>query len=121
VMSLRGTASGRLFAAHLPRAEVRAVLRMEAALEGTRSVGMLDAGFAAELDAIRAAGLARAVDLLLPGVSALAAPVFDGAGRMVLALTAIGPGALVDARADGPLARALRQQAGALSARLGHG
>lgn len=121
VMSLRGTASGRLFAAHLPRAEVRAVLRMEAALEGTRSVGMLDAGFAAELDAIRAAGLARAVDLSLPGVSALAAPVFDGAGRMVLALTAIGPGALVDARADGPLARALRQQAGALSARLGHG
>jgi DNA-binding IclR family transcriptional regulator len=112
VMSVRATASGRLFAAHRPRAEVQAVLRGE----GSR----LDAAFADELAAVRRAGLAQVQGLALPGISALAAPVFDGRGAMLLALTLIGPSALLDAPAGRGLAPALRAAANGLSAQLGH-
>ena len=113
VMSLRGTASGRLFAAHLPRAVVRAALRAEG------GPAALDKAFEAELDAIRAAGISRVVDKAVVGVSGLAAPVFDGTGQLVLALTAIGATAGFDVRPQGAAARELLRCAQALSAQLG--
>ena len=72
-MSLTGTASGWLFAAYRPRESVLALL----AQEQTK----VDAAFEARLDEVRENRMARAVDLSVPGVSALAAPVFDGAGH----------------------------------------
>lgn len=108
VMSLRGTASGRLFAAFLPRERVR-----EASDE------VFDADFEAELAQVRLAGLSHAVDAAVPGVSALAAPVFDGRGTLVLSLTAIGPTASFDVAFDAPPAQLLRRCAEALSAQLG--
>jgi DNA-binding IclR family transcriptional regulator len=113
VMSLTGTASGRLFAAHLPREVVRAALRAE----GGR--GSIDKAFEAELATIRAAGISHVVDRAVPGVSGLAAPVFDATGQLVLALTAIGATSTFDTRPDGPAAHALRATAGGLSALLG--
>jgi DNA-binding IclR family transcriptional regulator len=107
VMSLRGTASGRLFAAYLPRKVVQA------------AGGRIDAAFAQELAAIRGAGLSHAVDSAVPGVSGLAAPVFDGSGALVLALTAIGASASFDTRAQGTAAQALTRCAGELTAQLG--
>jgi len=118
VMSLRGTASGLLFAAHLPRAQVQAVLKAEAA--GGTGPARLDAALGAALARVRSEGMARAQDLSLPGISAVALPVFDGRGTLALSLTAIGPSASFDARGDGPVAAALRRAAGALSQRLGH-
>jgi DNA-binding IclR family transcriptional regulator len=112
VMSLRDTASGRLFAAHLPREQVRAALKATGA-------GPLDKAFEQELLAIRASGLAQAVDSVLPGVSGLAAPVFDGNGALVLALTAIGATAHFDTRMQGAPALALRRCAAELTAQLG--
>ncbi|MFO1268635.1 MAG: IclR family transcriptional regulator [Rubrivivax sp.] len=143
VLSLRGTASGLLFAAHLPRAQVLTALRGEAAADGaamavavapgtarrrgrstggaaTAAAAKVDAALAARLAEVRSDGLARATDLLLPGVSALALPVFDARGVIALALTAIGPTAVFDSHARGPVAKALRDAAEALSARLGH-
>jgi DNA-binding IclR family transcriptional regulator len=113
VMSLRGTASGRLFAAYLPPARVRDAL----ALEGDG--GVIDRGLAAELERIRVEGVSRAVDAAVPGVSALAAPVFDGQRQIVLSLTAIGPSPVFDTAADGALARELRRVATELSSQLG--
>jgi DNA-binding IclR family transcriptional regulator len=112
VMSLRGTASGRLFAAHLPRAVVVA-----AGDEPAEAV--FDAAFEAELAAIRRDGLARVQGTAVAGINALAAPVFDGSGSLVLSLTAIGPGASFDVAADGPAATTLRRCAAELSAQLG--
>ena len=109
VMSLRGTASGRLFAAWLPRHEV---------LASDPEVDF-DAAFERDLEAVRAAGFSHAVDAAVPGVSAIAAPVFDAAGRIVLSLTAIGPGASFDVRADGPAAQALVRCAADLSRQVG--
>jgi DNA-binding IclR family transcriptional regulator len=109
VMSLRGTASGRLFAAWLPRARILAAEPQEC----------FDAAFERELDALRGAGIAHAVDAAVPGVSALAAPVFDAAGTMVLSLTAVGPGASFDVAPHGAPARALKACAAELSRQLG--
>jgi len=120
VLTLRGTASGRLFAAYLPAAEVQAALALEAADGGARSKpARIDAAFAAELERVRAEGLSRAVDAAVLGVSALAAPVFDGQGQIVLSLTAIGPTPGFDTAANGTLARELRRVAAELSAQLG--
>jgi DNA-binding IclR family transcriptional regulator len=113
VMSLAGTASGRLFAAHLPRAVVRAAWRAESGRAG------LDAAFEAELAAIRAAGVSHVVDKAVVGVSGLAAPVFDGSGQLVLALTAIGATAGFDVRPQGAAARELLRCAQGLTAQLG--
>jgi DNA-binding IclR family transcriptional regulator len=111
VMSLRGTASGRLFAAFLPAAVLAAALGAETA--------RIDAAFERELAAVRDDRLARVVDATVPGVSALAAPVFDASGALVLSLTAIGPSALLDTADGGSAAVLLRQAAATLSALLG--
>lgn len=139
VFSIAGTASGRLFAAHLPEALVRPVYEAERALAmaaARRGNGGAAATRSAALDGVAAApawplfvrdlaevqrhGLGRAEEAVLAGVSALSAPVFDHGGAMVLAITAIGPSAAFDARWNGAVALALREAARSVSARLGH-
>jgi DNA-binding IclR family transcriptional regulator len=105
VMSLAGTASGRLFATW--RAADAAALG-EPLPE------------AAVIEAVRRDGLATSRDGVVAGVSAAAAPVFDAAGRLVVALTAIGASPDFDTALDGPLIASLRHAAQQLSRRLGH-
>jgi DNA-binding IclR family transcriptional regulator len=140
VMSLRNTASGRLFAAYLPVNTVLAALNEERAYEvrsaqernatqtphGTGSnasagaaVG-IDPAFQQLLKDVRLNGLSDAVNLIVPGVSALAAPVFDESGKLVLSLTAIGPSAQFDVSLDGHIANALKSLGKDLSQRLGY-
>jgi DNA-binding IclR family transcriptional regulator len=129
VMSLRGTASGLLFAAQLSEAQVIELLAHEpadsASAAGTRAgtsrarPQRLDAALKSQLAEARKHGIGRAVDGSVPGVSAMAAPVFDERGNMVLSLTAIGPSAIFDTRLDGPVAQALRHAAKMLSRQLG--
>jgi DNA-binding IclR family transcriptional regulator len=56
---------------------------------------------------------------MIAGVSGLAAPVFDHAGKMVLAMVALGYSGAFDATWDGPNAIAVRAAAAAVSRRLG--
>lgn len=113
--SLRSTGTGKVFAAFGERSEIEAAL----AHEGLS--GALDEpAFAAELADIRREHIARVKDDLLPGLSALAVPVFDGFGRLALVIAAIGPSALLDLRTDGLQAQALLETGRALSRRLGH-
>ena len=49
--------------------------------------------FEAQLHEVRAHGISRSEGEIVPGVSAMSAPVFDHTGAIVLALTAIGPAA----------------------------
>ncbi|MCC7098084.1 MAG: IclR family transcriptional regulator [Rubrivivax sp.] len=113
VMSLRGTATGRLFAAFLPEALVQEALAAAPVDAATQ------AAFQREVAATRRSGLAHAVDSVLAGVSALAAPVFDAGGALVLALTVIGPGATLDTGPAAAPARLLREAAAQLTAQLG--
>jgi DNA-binding IclR family transcriptional regulator len=77
------------------------------------------AAFERQLAEVRAQGLSRSVGEVLPGVNAMAAPVFDHSGAIVLGITAIGPAALFETRWDGALANALRGCAQQVSQRLG--
>lgn len=137
VMSLRGTATGRVFAAYLSRATVEAALAAEAAwaaaaerfrqpdrpaalpaTPGQPAEG-LDASFERELQRVRASGLGSVVDEAVAGVSALAAPVFDANGHIVVAITAIGHSARLDVNPEGAVARALRRHADELTRQTG--
>jgi DNA-binding IclR family transcriptional regulator len=115
VVSVRGTASGRLFAAFMPREQVLSAMALESGEPKTR----LDSRFEAELRRIRERNFSSIVDGTVKGVAALAAPVFDGFGKMVLALTAIGPSATLEADPDSKAARELARCAAAISTQLG--
>ncbi|HEY6512740.1 MAG TPA: IclR family transcriptional regulator [Burkholderiaceae bacterium] len=131
VFSIAGTASGRLFAAHLPVEVVRPIYEAERTSaarprrrgDGAPAPAPLPAwrSFEAELTEVRRHGLGRSEGAVVAGVSALSAPVFDHRAAMVLALTAIGPSAAFDARWSGSVAAVLRDAAQSVSARLGHG
>ena len=84
-----------------------------------RPLQRLDTALKAQLAEARERGVSRAVDGAVPGVSAMAAPVFDERGNMVLSLTAIGPSAIFDTRLDGVVSAALRGAAKMLSRQLG--
>lgn len=132
VFSLTRTASGRLFAAYLPAAQVKAMLEDERRREKQRRpeddtrAGMplvqplpSWSAFEAEREAVRAQGASRSENEVIPGVSAMAAPVFDHTGAIVLAVTAIGPSGIFDTRWDGAVAQSLRACAHSVSERLG--
>ncbi len=130
VFSLANTASGRLFAAFQAPAVARAHLEGERERQRAEPdpvvAGMPRAkplpawkSFDAQLAEVRAQGLSRSVGEVVPGVNAMAAPVFDHTGAMVLAVTAIGPAGVFDTAWDGAIAKALRGSAESVSARLG--
>ncbi len=130
VFSLAGTATGRLFAAYRGADEVKELLDDErrrqkshpappiANMPPARAVPAWRA-FERELDDVRAHGLARSDGETLPGVNAIAAPVFDHEGRIVLAVTAIGPASIFHLAWDGAIAREVRACAARISRRLG--
>ena len=130
VFSLANTASGRLFAAFQAPAVARAHLERERERHRAQPdpvlAGMPPAppvpgwkAFDAQLVEVRTQGLSRSVGEVVPGVNAMAAPVFDHTGALVLAITAIGPAGVFDTAWDGTIAQALRDSARGVSARLG--
>ena len=110
--SLRHTATGKIFAAFGAPQRIAPLLEAE----GHR---LDDPAFARELAVIRDSRLSVVENQLLSGVSALAVPVFDGFGQLVLAIAAIGPSVTLDLDPEGRPARLLREQARSLSQRLG--
>jgi len=135
VFSLTHTASGRLFGAYLDAALVKRQLddeRGRATAASTRKAhpprqpGMPPPArlpawrtFALQLAQVRAQGLSRSVGEVVPGINAMAAPVFDHLGAITLSITAIGPAAVFDTAWDGAIARELRACANQVSLRLG--
>lgn len=123
VMALLDTATGRAFAAFLPDKTVTSAVesRLDHLGVGYNPKRAAKGDSTAEILAeVRREGLARAIGDPLPGVNALAAPVFDHAGHVALVITAMGPSGTFDPAWDGPLARALRDCAGEISTQLGH-
>jgi len=116
VFSLTDTASGRLFGAYLDAPVVRTLLDGERRRDKTL-IGWKE--FEAKLADVRAHGVSRSEGEIVPGVNAMSAPVFDHTGAIVLALTAIGPAGTFSTAWDGSIARALKEEAQAVSQRLG--
>ncbi|OXI96152.1 MULTISPECIES: IclR family transcriptional regulator [Burkholderia] len=123
VMSLDTTATGRVFRAFGDPAQLDAMAASQAGAGATLAGAEQpapDAGVPQqELDAIRARGIERGVDLPSPGVSAMSVPVFDEHGTLQLALTVIGSTGSIDVDWDGPIAAALRDAALQATASLG--
>ena len=130
VFSLAGTATGRLFAAYRAGGEVKELLDDErrrqkshpappiANVPAARAVPAWRT-FERELREVREHALARSDGETMPGVNAIAAPVFDHEDRIVLAVTAIGPASIFDLAWDGAIAREVRACAARISRRLG--
>lgn len=120
VMSLAGTATGRLFAAYLP-----AKLIEESLLEDERRLGPdiakpIDVGdLQGMLNEVRQHGVSRSVNNPTPGVCSFAAPVFDYSGNIVLGITLMGRSRSFDTDWTGTQAKAVRACGVEVSKRLG--
>ena len=77
--------------------------------------------FASLLASVRKQGVAAVTDYhLVPGVAAIAAPVFNAKGEITLSVLAIGVKGMIDMSAEGSVVAALRRSASTLSQRLGY-
>jgi DNA-binding IclR family transcriptional regulator len=143
VFSVTDTASGRLFGAYLDAKVVKEMLEEERRREKVAGLAPPVSGakpatasstppgtpprhalptwkeFEPMLEEVRRHGMSRSQGEVVAGVGAMAAPVFDHTGAIVLSITAIGPDGTFDTAWDGPLAKALRACAQACSQKLG--
>ena len=121
VMSLGHTATGRLFAAYMPRQVVEPLLSDDLARFGTTGqvVPLTQAALDLALAEIRKHGLSRTRGHPIPGIDALCAPVFDSAGHIVLGILVMGPSATFDSNWDGAVAKPLLRCALEVSRRTG--
>lgn len=69
---------------------------------------------------IRKRGLHFVHGLLMPGVDALSAPVFNALGQVAAVLTVVGPASVFHADEDGPAAKQLLAATQAISWRMGY-
>lgn len=121
LMSLAGTATGRLFAAYLP-----SKLIQEFMVEDHRRLGpdianpITPERVQSLLVEVRKHELSRALNNPTPGVCSFAAPVFDYSGNIVLGLTLMGREGSFDPSWDGTQAQAVKRCAAEVSKRLGH-
>jgi DNA-binding IclR family transcriptional regulator len=121
VMSLLGTATGRVFAAFLPAKMIQTFLsgRHEASIGDDSVRGISREQTELVLAEVREREMARAVGRPIPGVNAFSVPVFDQSGSLALVITAIGPEGIFDADWESPIATKLRLCAAEVSGRLG--
>jgi DNA-binding IclR family transcriptional regulator len=114
VVPLTRSASGLAFAAFIPRHVVEPLLAAELPRPAERRQ------FEAALGEVRRTGVAAVGQKLVPGADALAVPIFDHRGAMVLSLLAVGSSGTFDLEPNGAVAEALRRHAQALSRELGY-
>lgn len=121
VMSVAGTATGRLFAAYLPPKLIE-----ESLLEDQRRLGPDIAAptdpsdLPGMLSEVRRHGVSRTINNPTPGVCSFAAPVFDYSGNIVLAITLMGRSRNFDTDWNSSEANAVKACAHEVSRRLGH-
>ncbi|WPH19044.1 IclR family transcriptional regulator [Variovorax paradoxus] len=123
VMSMLWSATGRAFLGLLDESRVLALAEQELAESPEDMRATLDAKdpIGQLRREVQEARCASVKDTYLRGISAVAAPVYDYAGRVCAVLTALGATGGFDPAIDGPIATAVRQEARAASAILGHG
>jgi len=121
VLPVLTTAIGRLFLAHLPMSLVRPIVTAERRRPppGGRQPPS-DDELAPLLAEISARNLSRAYGPLLPGVDAVAAPVFDYRDRLVAVICVVGRSGAMNMRWNGSAIAALIEAASNLSQQLGH-
>lgn len=122
VLPVTNSASGRIFAAYLPRHLVDPFIEAEFNRGMCpRNMGEpIDRlGFEELLAQIRREGVARISGDLLVGVDALAAPLFGAGGTLAMVITVVAPHGAIDIRPEGSTSQAIRSLCRELSERLG--
>lgn len=123
VFSVSGTATGRLFAAYLPRRTYEPLVVAERREgPGPRRIGV-PAGRAdlkLRLTQIRALRYEITEGAPIPGINAIAAPVFDHSGQLQLAVTLVGNDYYMDVSPGSRFLAALLAATEGLSAALGY-
>ncbi|MET7242854.1 IclR family transcriptional regulator [Methylobacterium sp. EM32] len=123
VYTLTGTATGRLFAAHLPPRIVAPLVEAElrAGSQG-RGIGVPTSlpALVTAAEQIRIEGCSTTAGSPVPGINAIAVPVFDHTGQLQCALTLIGPESAVDLGQASPTVARARAFGQEISARLGY-
>lgn len=124
VLPMLGSATGLVFGAFLPRELTAEALRQE--LAHPRCAMDSEQQAVEAFERARRAGVGCVYgsrdsfsEMYEDAISAASAPVFDGSGAMVLALSVVGPGDRLDISERGNATRALTSAAAELSRRLG--
>lgn len=121
VYSLSGTASGQVFAAFMPAPQVAGVRRAEKlAQDQMMRVGTPMPLSKADLENVRRKGYAMPPTPVVPGVIALAAPIFDLGGQLQFVMALAGRGEMHQQDLLDTMRDALLHHATQLSERLGY-
>ncbi|ARP85500.1 IclR family transcriptional regulator [Bordetella genomosp. 9] len=122
VLPMLWSATGRVLLATLDDSRVRALAAAELKAAPPDQRALLDATdpIGALRRSVLQAGCAAVRDTNLRGISAVAAALYDYTGRPCAVLTALGATGGFDPSPDGVVARALRDEAQAISRRLGY-
>jgi DNA-binding IclR family transcriptional regulator len=116
-LPLLRSAVGLVFAAYRAEEEVRGLIAKERRTIGRkRDGGTIEERFSRT----RRLGLGVVDGDLVPGVTALAAPVFDHRARIVASVALLGNPEHLEARTNSPAARLLKKTAVTISERLGY-
>jgi DNA-binding IclR family transcriptional regulator len=119
MLPIMRSAVGRIFAAYLPAAAARRLIEAER----RRRRGAPDRGNAPPIDDIVAATRRHEIAVvdgdLVPGVTALAAPIFDHRGRIVASIALLGGPEHLRASTNSEAASLLKRTAASISLRLG--
>ncbi len=119
VLPLLSSSTGLVFGAYLPKRETVDLREQE--LQAQTGHALTDDQAYADLcEQIRTRGLHHVHGLLMPGVDALSAPVFNAMGNVVAVLTVVGPTSLFHADENGPAAQRLLAATRAVSWRMGY-
>jgi DNA-binding IclR family transcriptional regulator len=112
-LPLLRSAVGLVFAAYRSDEEARGLIAKE-----RRTLDK--AAIEERLARTRRLGIGTVDGDLVPGVTALAAPIFDHRARIVASIALLGGREHLEPRADSPAARILKKAAAAISERLGY-
>jgi len=115
------SASGRVFGAWMPRETVDPLVARELKNPHLPDAWNTRPKVEAIFEAVRRSGFASVSGYhLVPGVEAVAAPVFNFKNEITLAMLVVGVQGMFDMNPDGKVVAALKRASAALSARLGH-
>lgn len=122
VMPLLWSATGQVFLSYLDDAAVREQAERELAAAGKARRALLSGRNPVEAlrRRVRSQGCAIISGTLLPGISAVAAPVFDHNGHLSAVLTALGASGGFDVSPDGGIVGQVMREAASISASMGH-
>ena len=119
VLPILTTALGKVFAAFARSPQIGDALTKEWRRSAGGKSALSKTALDRTLDEVRQRGLARIAGDQLPGVSALAAPIFDHLGDVAGAIGALGRQESFDIDWDGKIAIAVRETASRVSSQMG--